>query len=204
VGAGTGKLTERLVAAGHVVVAVDPSEQMLAHLRAAVPGVPALVGSAETLPLADHSVDAVTVAQAWHWVDESRAVPEVARVLRAGGTLGLIWNVRAETEPWQRRLGELIADKEGTQIAPSDLCPGLRESPLFGPVEQAEFAVAQPLDRSALVDLAASRSGVAVLSPADRAPILAAVRDLFDEHADATGTLTMTYRTLAFRARVAA
>jgi len=200
VGAGTGKLTARLAAGGHDVVAVEPSEQMRERLQLAVPGVPALAGRAEALPLEDASVDAVTVAQAWHWVDESRAVPEVARVLRPGGVLALVWNLRRESLPWQRRLGELIADTEGTNIDPAHLCPGIRASPLFGRLEHAEFAIEQRLDRAGLVDLAASRSGVASRPPADRVAILGSVRDLFDQHVDATGTLTLAYRTVAYRA----
>jgi hypothetical protein len=94
----------------------------------------------------------------------------------------------------------LIADTEATQVDPADLCTGIRASPLFGTVAHAQFALEQQLDRSGLVDLATSRSGVASLPPADGAAILAAVRDLFDEHVDATGTLTMGYRTVAYRA----
>jgi ubiquinone/menaquinone biosynthesis C-methylase UbiE len=200
VGAGTGKLTARLVAAGHDVVAVEPSEPMRGQLQAAVPGVPTLAGRAEALPLDDASVDAVTVAQAWHWVDESRAVPEAARVLRPGGVLGLIWNVREESQAWQRRFGELISDTEATYADPLQLCPGTRASPLFGPLAEEEFAFEQQLDRAGLVDLAASRSGVATRAPADRAAVLRSVRDLFDEHVDATGRLTLAYRTVAYRA----
>ena len=89
-GAGTGKLTRQLVARGLNVVAVDPSGGMLEQLRAAVPGVPAMIGRAEEIPLQDGVVDAVLVAQAWHWVDPERAPREVARVLRPGGRLGLV------------------------------------------------------------------------------------------------------------------
>ncbi|MEK8225290.1 class I SAM-dependent methyltransferase [Oerskovia sp. M15] len=82
--AGTGKLTERLVARGLHVTAVEPSDGMRAQLQEAVPGAHALPGTAERIPLDDGSVDAVLVAQAWHWFDVATAVPEIARVLRPG------------------------------------------------------------------------------------------------------------------------
>jgi len=111
-GAGTGKLTRQIRDRGLEVTAVDPSEQMLAQLALAVPGVPALIGSAERIPLPAGSADAVLVAQAWHWIDPARAVPEIARILRPGGRLGLVWNLRDESEPWVRRLDEIIGDSE--------------------------------------------------------------------------------------------
>ena len=87
-GAGTGKLTRQLRDRGLDVIAVEPSAGMRDQLARAVPGVTVRAGSAEELPLAGGSVDVVLVAQAWHWVDRSRAVPEVARVLVPGGRLG--------------------------------------------------------------------------------------------------------------------
>ena len=81
-GAGTGKLTRQLHERGLDVIAVEPSDGMREQLRQAVPGVPVLGGNAEHLPLADDSVDALLVAQAWHWVEPSLAVPEAARVPR--------------------------------------------------------------------------------------------------------------------------
>jgi len=95
-GAGTGKLTTRLVERGLGVVAVDPIPEMLELLSNSLPDTPALLGTAEEIPLPDNSVDAVLVAQAWHWFDLERARMEVARVLRPGGRLGLVWNAREE------------------------------------------------------------------------------------------------------------
>ena len=107
-GAGTGKLTTRLVERGLDVVAVDPIAEMLDVLRAALPTTPALLGTAEQIPLGDNSVDAVLVAQAWHWFDPQRAVAEVARVLRPGGRLGLVWNIRDERLGWVKEFGEIV------------------------------------------------------------------------------------------------
>lgn len=98
-GAGTGTLTRLLLGLGHDVVAVEPDPLMREQLLAVTPGARVLAGSAEALPLPDGSVDAVLVAQAWHWTDHARAAVEVARVLRPGGVLVLLWNVRDAGHP---------------------------------------------------------------------------------------------------------
>lgn len=104
--AGTGKLTALLAARpGRDVVAVEPAGAMLRHLRESLPGGTTLAGMAEAIPLPDGSVDAVVVAQAWHWFREAEASAEIARVLRPGGTLGMVWNSRDETVGWVARFG---------------------------------------------------------------------------------------------------
>lgn len=104
-GAGTGKFTRLLERPGRRVIAVEPSASMLAELRRALPHVEAMAGSGERMPLPGASVDVVTFAQAWHWVDAGAASAEAARVLRPGGRLGLVWNLRDERVPWVRDLG---------------------------------------------------------------------------------------------------
>jgi SAM-dependent methyltransferase len=190
-GAGTGKLTRQLHARGLAVTAVDPSDGMLAQLRAAVPGVPALRGSAEDIPLPDASADVVLVAQAWHWVDAERAVPEVARVLSPGGRLGLIWNQRDERVAWIRRLGEIIGRPEHGHDATSGT-PGsaLPTSPLgspFGALEIARFGWSMTLGTDRLLDLVASRSRVILLPRAERAAVLSEVRRLAATHPELVG-----------------
>jgi SAM-dependent methyltransferase len=91
-GAGTGKLTRVLARRYREVTAVEPLANMRAMLERAVPGVAALAGSAERIPLDDASVDAVFVAQAFHWFDKQVALPEIARVLRPRGVLAIVWN----------------------------------------------------------------------------------------------------------------
>ena len=90
--AGTGKLTRVLVERYREVTAVEPLANMRAMLERVVPGVTALPGTAEQIPLDDRSVDGVFAAQAFHWFDKELALPEIARVLRPGGVFAIVWN----------------------------------------------------------------------------------------------------------------
>jgi len=198
-GAGTGKLTRALVARGLDVTAVEPLAGMRAELTAALPGVPALDGTAEAIPLPDASAHLVTVAQAWHWVDEARALPEVARVLRPGGALVLVWNVRDEGVDWVRALSEIVDPSEGELR----LRRAVEIGPPFGPTEPFLTSWEREMDVELLLELVASRSGVITAEPARREAILAAVRELAATHPDLAGrtTFPMPYRTGCFRAR---
>jgi SAM-dependent methyltransferase len=178
VGAGTGKLTRPLRERGLDVIAVDPSAGMREQLRRAVPGVPVLAGTGEQLPLADRSVDAVLVAQAWHWVDPERAVPEAARVLAPGGRLGLLWNRRVEDEDWVAELSTIMGSR-GTPGAGRHF-PDI--GPPFGPVERRSVEWLHRLSRAEMTDWVASRSYVITLPDAQRNGVLGQVRDLLDTH----------------------
>jgi SAM-dependent methyltransferase len=151
---------------------------MLRVLRRALPDVPALLGSAEQIPLPDSAVEVVVVAQAWHWVDLGRAVPEVARVLAPGGRLGLVWNVRDEREPWVARLGRILHRGHEQYMNSGNPDVG---SP-FGPVERLDVEWIHHLTPGSLLDLVASRSYVITLPPADREALLDRVRDLLGTH----------------------
>lgn len=199
-GAGTGKLTAALAASGHAVTAVDPSPEMLRVLAERVPGVEALLGTAESLPLPDASVDLVTVAQAWHWVDRDVAIPEVARVLRPGGRLGLLWNDRDEGVEWVRELGELMGAGEAS--SGEDEEPAL--APPFGPVERHDVRWVQRLTLDGLLDLARSRSYFITKDPEAQAAVIASLRRLHAEHPDLAGaeTIELPYVTRCYRARL--
>jgi SAM-dependent methyltransferase len=180
VGAGTGKLTRLLVPTGARVVAVEPQEEMLAVLREAVPEAEALEGSAESLPLADGFADAVAAASAFHWFDASRALPEIARVLRPGGRLALVFNTRDPEDALQRELTELLVP-HGIRVSwMRDLDPPrtLEARGLFEPPEYTEFRHEQRFDADALVERVASISYVALLPDEERAELLAQVREL--------------------------
>lgn len=195
-GAGTGKLTRTLVALGHRVTAVEPLDEMRTELVAAFPGVRALVGAAEAIPLPDASADVVTCAQAFHWFDHTSAMPEIARVLRPGGRLALVWNSRDDRDPWMARLSAIIGNET---VGVDDVHPPIDESGLFGPVETAEFSFEQRLDRDGLLDLVLSRSYCAKLPRVEREPILEAVARLYDDTAGSEG-VRLAYVTECFRA----
>ena len=173
-GAGTGKLTRQIHDRALPVTAVEPSEGMLAQLRRSVPGVPAVLGRAEEIPLPDGSADVVLVAQAWHWVDPARAAPEVARVLSPGGRLGLLWNLRDDRADWVRRLGEIMGSAETER----DTTVG---DP-FGPVEIAHFEWTELIGPERLIDMVASRSAIILMAPDERAALLNEVRKLMATH----------------------
>lgn len=197
-GAGTGKLTEQLESLGHRVVATDPVEPMLRHLVRRLPRTRALLASAEQIPLRARSVDAVIGAQAFHWFDLERALPEIARVLRPGGHLGLVWNQRDDRIPWVRRLGDLI----GSQKHSSDPTHALLASHLFGFVESSTYRFWQPLDRRRLHDLVQSRSNVAMMSDPERDRVLRKVDDLYEEYGRGPDGMLMPYVTYCYRAVV--
>ncbi|WP_102142213.1 class I SAM-dependent methyltransferase [Mycobacterium hubeiense] len=194
-GAGTGKLTTRLVERGLSVVAVDPIPEMLEVLSQSLPDTPALLGTAEEIPLPDDSVDAVLVAQAWHWFDRDRAVKEVARVLRPGGRLGLVWNTRDERMGWVKELGRIIGHDDA-----SDHEVTLPEP--FTGLEQHQVEWTNYLTPQALIDLVASRS-YCITSPTEvRTRTLDKVRELLATHpalANNSG-LALPYVTLCMRA----
>jgi SAM-dependent methyltransferase len=184
--AGTGKLTRSLVALGAHVVVVEPNREMLARLRAASPELEAYVGTAEALPLPDGAVDAITVAQAFHWFDAPRALAEAHRVLRVGGTLALLWNSRDLGDPLQAALEEIIRPYRVTVPRDDDLDVAaiVAASGLFGEVEQRDFPWRQPLDTETLVDLISSRSYIAALDDSERGALLARVRTVAQQAAE--------------------
>jgi ubiquinone/menaquinone biosynthesis C-methylase UbiE len=168
-GAGTGKLTRALVPTGAHVIAVEPGEQMLAQLRRVVPGVEALIGGAEAIPLDDGSVDAVAVGQAFHWFRHDEAVPELHRVLRPGGAVALMWNSRDQARPLQREISDLIKPFVPPGRPPvGHSATALADSPLFGPVTERDFPFVQQLDADGLADRIASISFVATAPAGQR------------------------------------
>jgi SAM-dependent methyltransferase len=197
-GAGTGKLTTRLVERGLDVVAVDPIAEMLEVLSSSLPDTPALLGTAEEIPLPDDSVDAVLVAQAWHWFDTEQAVKEVARVLRPGGRLGLVWNTRDERLGWVKDLGRIIG-REDARDAFDDAVT-LPEP--FAEIDQHQVEWTNYLTPQALIDLVASRSYCITAPAAARTKTLEQVRELLATHpalANSTG-LALPYVTVCIRA----
>jgi SAM-dependent methyltransferase len=191
-GAGTGKLTRLLVGAFDRVVAVEPAEAMRRLLATRCPQAEVLAGSAEEVPLADVSVDAVFSAEAFHWFDGARALAEIARVLRPRGALVLLWNLPAgPTEPAiaeverfllkrapdRAELGADPLDLNATRYASGEWRGAFAES-RFAELQETWLPNAQTLDRDGLVAYFASMGWIADLPDADRLPVLDEVRSL--------------------------
>jgi len=209
-GAGTGKLTRQLLGRGLEVTAVEPSDGMRDQLCQAVPGATVLAGTAEHIPLPDHSVDAVLVAQAWHWVDPAAAVPEVARVLSPGGWLGLLWNVRDEREDWVAGLSTIMRGRrEGYGSSEPDtyaVSQAPQVGPPFGPAERRNIPWVHRFPPDLLDDMITSRSYVITLPDANREAVLGEVRELVLTHPALAGAdeIALPYVTRCSRARLAA
>jgi ubiquinone/menaquinone biosynthesis C-methylase UbiE len=187
--AGTGKLTRPLLAGGLDVIAVEP----VAEMRAALPPAARPVdGTAEAIPLGDGSVDAVTVGQAFHWFDGDAALAEIARVLRPGGLLALVWNRRVDDDPVNAAIEEIVAPYRGT--APSHRSGNWRaafeRSASFAPLEERAFDHPIRQDADGLGARVGSISFIAALEPAERDRVVERARALAGG-----GVLTIPYRT---------
>lgn len=200
-GAGTGKLTEALVGLDREVIAVDPVEEMLEELEIAVPGVPRILGTAEDIPIEDASVDAVVAGQAWHWFIPERAIPEIARVLRPGGVLGLVWNSRDTSADWLREAGEIMHERHD---ASATFETYVQVGPPFGAIEEHTVAWAKRMTRAGFLDLVRSRSYFITASESEQASTLAALETLLLTHPDVAGAeeLEVPYLTRCFRTRL--
>ena len=156
---------------------------MLAVLRRVVPAADAIVGAAEALPLGDASVDAVTMGQSFHWFRHEEAIPELRRVLRPGGAVGLIWNSRDESMPVQRAISDLIKPFIPTNRPPVvDSTRALHETDLFGAVDKRTFRFTERLDADAYVGRIASISFVAAAEPDRRAALERRLREVVAAH----------------------
>jgi SAM-dependent methyltransferase len=194
-GAGTGKLTQLLVTTFALVIAVEPEVAMRRRLSARCPEAEALDGTAEAIPLPDGSVDAVFTAEAFHKFDGDRAVPELARVLRPGGVLVLMWNLPAgpvepsiaDAEAFLNERGPPAAelDYEQLDLSPKAYSSGEWRRPFAGsPFEgfqDARLPNPQMLDRDAMVAFLASMGWIGDLPDAERLPLLEKVRSLLPD-----------------------
>lgn len=200
--AGTGILTRQLLGLGHQVIAVEPDEGMRTRLAAATPGTTALAGSAESVPLADGSADAIVTGQAYHWFDRDRAHAEAARVLRPGGRFAPIWNSRDDSVPWVAALSALLDQFAGTKSV--DTAPILTTfGDRFEPLERAEFRHTTSHTVDTLIGLVGTRSYYLTAPTQRRRELESAIRDLAASHPGLAGreTFGLPYRTTAYRAR---
>lgn len=195
--AGTGKLTRALAETGAEVIAVEPVEGMRGQLIASAPGARVLNGTAERIPLPDASVDAVTVAQAFHWFHARTAAVEIHRVLRRGGGLAVIWNAWDITVPWVARIQEMVHAHTGgaPQQSTSHWPDELEASGLFSPLREEEFGHVLTGGLDTLRARVASVSYISALPDSERAEVLDAVSAVVGDDQTNAGqaTLTMPY-----------
>lgn len=197
--AGTGKLTRLLAPAAPALVAIEPVAGMRAVLRQTVPGVPVLAGTAEALPLRTGSVDAVTVAQAFHWFDAPRALAELARVLRPGGRFAVVSNRRDRSLEWVAAVWAVMDEVESDAPWGSDTnwWDPAHLGPELALAGEADFLHEQATTPQGVVERIQGVSHVAALPPDQRDAVLARVRRVVGQHPDTAGRteLRIPYRT---------
>lgn len=180
--AGTGQLTRSLPASAQVT-AVEPDPGMLAELHRRLPGVRALTGSAESIPLPDVSVDAVVVGTAWHWFDPLPALAEIARVLRPGGVLAVVWNGDDASVDWVAGYHEAAARGRPVPSCSTDVDDGtLPPHPAFVPPERARFPNPSPTTVDGLLSTLATHSWALLSTPADREAAFDRIRGYLATH----------------------
>jgi SAM-dependent methyltransferase len=199
--AGTGKFSPRLLATGATVIAVDPVQAMLDQLIRQYPQIDARIGSAQHIPLGDASLDAVVCAQSFHWFSTAEALQEIRRVLKPGGSLGLVWNVRDDTVPWVAALTPIMKPFEGN--APrfhSQKWRDLFPAPGFTELIEKRFSnshIGPP--EKVIVDRILSVSFMAALPIEDRERVTSQLREVIAAYPELAGKaeVTFPYETLA-------
>ena len=199
--AGTGKFSPRLLATGATVVAVEPVREMLDQLIRQFPEIDARSGSAQHIPLDDDTMDAVVCAQSFHWFATSEALQEIHRVLKPGGSLGLIWNVRDESVPWVAALTRIMKPFEGD--APryhSQKWRNAFPAEGFGPLREKRFShrhTGPP--EQVIIERILSVSFMAALPPEQRDRVTSQLQHVIAAYPELAGKseVTFPYETLA-------
>lgn len=201
-GAGTGALTRTLLDLGLQVVAVDPDVDMLAELGRRHPTAIVTVGSAEAIPLADASVDAVLVGTAFHWFDRTLAMPEIARVLRPGGILGTLYNETDDSVEWVAALGEVSRTSASSEPRADDGAWPPTLGPEFGPWAEELFAHAHGRTAASLTATIGTHSHTRVVSDEERVVTLDRIRRFLESRPETSqGEFDVPLTTVAHRTR---
>lgn len=181
-GAGTGQLSGALLEARLELTAVEPLEATRALLAETIGAGRVRAGRAEEIPLPEDSVQAVMAADAFHWFDERRAMPEIRRVLRPGGGVAILRTIPAIDQPWTRELGEIIMESRPEHPAFNARGPAaaLEEDPAFGPVKEMKITSQREIDGDGILAWVGSFSWVAKLPDAEREQMLSRVRGLLE------------------------
>jgi SAM-dependent methyltransferase len=218
-GAGTGLLTRALARKVPQVVAVEPDERMAAVLQARsadeqFTGIRVAQGRGEAIPLPDASADGVFASSAWHWLDPETAPREIARVLRDGGRLGVIWTSRDRGTDWVREVesfrDRLMGraddhdDHEGRANRDGQWPPHRRvvslPGDLFGSVESASFPFTRRMTIGDFVDMLGTYSGAITASQQDREAGLARARTVLEQRFPGASQIDVPMRSYCFRA----
>ncbi len=206
IAAGTGLFTRALQRRIMQVIAVEPDDRICAVLAARSPGVRAVAGRGEAIPVPDASADGVFVSSAWHWLDPGQAVPEIARVLRDGGRLGVIWTSRDRRVDWVAELDMLRRPNavRSAEDARSQLrrrhevtLPG--NAP-FENIASASFSFVRTMTVDDAVDWLATYSGVITAPAGERAAALARAREALLRRASGDGMIEIPMQSTCWRA----
>ena len=203
IAAGTGKLTRLLTPFEPDIFGVEPVAGMRSGFVAMCPGVPLVSATAEQLPLAGSSLDAITVAQGFHWFDAPVALTEFARLLRPNGRLGLVWNARDRSNDLVEQLWSIMdrVEKRAPWRAHDEWKDSaFVEHPDFGALHEATFHHEQVLTREQVLGRFRSVSHIAVLPPVEQEAVIDELRHVLDTHPLAVGHehVTIPYRVDAY------
>jgi SAM-dependent methyltransferase len=206
IAAGTGLFTRALERRVGQVIAIEPDDRMRAVLAARSPGVRAVAGRGEAIGVPDASVDGVFVSSAWHWLDPAQAVPEIARVLRDGGRLGVIWTSRDRRVDWVAELDTLrrpqavrSADDARSQLRRRHEVILPDDAP-FENVASASFAFVRTMTVDDAVDWLGTYSGLITAPEAERAAGLARAREALLRRPSTAGMIEIPIRSTCWRA----
>ncbi len=204
VGAGTGLFTRTLVGRVRQVVAVEPDARMREVLTARSPGVRVVEGRGESIPLPDAAADAVFVSSAWHWMDSERAIPEIGRVLRDGGRLGLVWTSRDRQVDWVREL-DVLRGRDASEPASADrfrrrLGFALPEPQIFHKIARETFEFSRAMTVDNVVAMLGTYSSAIVASADDRARALTDARAVLQARFPGADTIDIPMRAWCWRA----
>jgi len=179
-GPGTGKLTELLAPSGVRILGIEPVQAMRKAFARNVPGADLVGAVAEELPLRAGVADAAVAAQAFHWFDGSRALAELARVLRPGSMLGLVWNIRDEDTPWVRSMSDVIEPYRGSTPSHRSMRwrAAFETSDEFGPPERTSFLYVHRTTPARVVARVLSISFIAMLADDERSAVADRIRGI--------------------------
>lgn len=200
--AGTGKMTRMLQASGSQIVAIEPVEGMRKKFASQLPKIEVLNGTAERMPLASQSLDAIVVAQAFHWFNGNLALQEIHRVLKPNAKMALVWNVRDENIEWVAKLNEIIDpyEKGAPRYRHGAWKKAFSTTTLYSDLKYSQFTNIQTGDIEMIVDRISSISFIASLSELELKSVQDQVRKLVEGHLQTAGTdiVEMPYRTDVF------